>query len=75
MSTSLETGAGLIFVIMGVLALASFAFWIWMLVDCIEKETDQGSTRLLWGIVIAVTHFVGAALYFFLRKLPRGAQS
>ena len=75
MNPSFQSGGLILLVLMGVLGLATCAFWVWMLVDCIEKETDQGSTRLLWGIVIAVTHFIGALLYFFLRKLPRKAES
>ncbi len=46
------------------------AFWLWMLIDCLTKEDDQ-SQKLIWLLVIIFTSFVGAPLYFFLRRLPR----
>ena len=68
------TYAGLGFFIValaGLASLACLAFWIWMLVDCVQEETDEGNTRLVWAIVIAVTSVPGALIYLFLRKLPR----
>ena len=53
------------------LVVAAMAFWIWMLVDCIQNETDEGNARLIWGIVIAVTHVIGALIYFLARKVGR----
>ncbi|ATU08948.1 PLD nuclease N-terminal domain-containing protein [Methanohalophilus portucalensis] len=47
------------------------AFWIWMLIDCITKETDRSNERLIWIIVIVFTHLLGAILYFILRKNKR----
>ncbi|ADE36348.1 MAG: PLDc N-terminal domain-containing protein [Methanohalophilus sp.] len=46
-------------------------FWIWMLIDCITKETDRSNERLIWIIVIVFTHLLGAILYFILRKNKR----
>lgn len=45
-------------------------FWIWMLIDCAKNE-PSGEDRVVWIIIIAVTHLVGAAIYFFVRRLPR----
>ncbi len=56
---------GLLFV------LAWAAFWIWMLVDCATKETDEGNTKLVWILIILFVPF-GALIYLFVRKLPRG---
>ena len=50
---------------------AAMSFWLWMLVDCIKNETDEGNTRLIWGVIIAVTHVIGAGIYLFVRKLGR----
>ena len=55
-----------------VFALA-FAFWLWMLVDCVSKETD-GGTKIAWLLIIIFVNVIGAPLYFFLRKLPRERQ-
>lgn len=41
-------------------------FWLWMLFDCVRNEPDRG----VWLIIIIFLHALGAALYFFVRKLP-----
>ena len=46
------------------------AFWIWMIVDCMLKEPD-GSDKIAWVLLFIFTNVLGAAIYFFARKLPR----
>jgi hypothetical protein len=46
-------------------------FWIWMLVECVVKESSQGNEKVVWIVVIALTHVLGAALYFFIRRPER----
>ncbi len=60
----------IIFMVFGVGFLGTI-FWIWMLADCLTKEPSQNNDKVLWVLVIAVTHFVGALLYFFLRRPQR----
>ena len=48
-----------------------FAFWIWMLVDCITKEPSQGNDKIIWILVIIFTHFIGAFLYLLIRRPER----
>jgi hypothetical protein len=45
--------------------LATTVFWIWALVDVIRRpsETLQRGSQLLWALVIAITHSLGAAAY------------
>ncbi len=50
---------------------ACFGLWIWMLVDCLNKETDP-QQRLTWTLVIALVGPIGAAIYGLLRKSRRG---
>jgi hypothetical protein len=50
-------------------------FWIWMLVDCATKEPDTGSNKIVWVVLIALTHWIGAAIYFFVRRPQRIAES
>ena len=50
---------------------ASTVFWIWMLVECATKEKTEGNRQLIWIIVIAVTHLVGALIYFLVRRPER----
>jgi len=53
------------------LILLSIPFWIWMLVDCISKEPEEGSDRLTWVIVIALAGVIGAIIYFTARRPVR----
>jgi uncharacterized membrane protein YedE/YeeE len=53
------------------IGLALFAFWVWMLIDCATKESSQGNDKLVWIVVIALTNWVGAAIYFFVRRPQR----
>jgi hypothetical protein len=69
-------GGGEIILIMMVLlviplCLALFAFWIWMLVDSIKNESLSGNERIAWVLVIALTHLLGAIIYFFAGRQPR----
>lgn len=77
MNSLLAFGIGgpeiLVLGVMVFLGLPLFAFWIWMLVDCLTKEEDQ-SQKLVWLLVIIFVGFVGAPLYLFIRKLPRDRQ-
>ena len=50
-------------------------FWVWMLVDCATKEPEEGNSKVVWTIIIVFTHLVGAAIYFFVRRPQRRAES
>ncbi len=50
-------------------------FWIWMLVDCATKEPSSGNDKIVWVVIIALTHVLGAAIYFFVRRPQRIAQT
>ena len=52
----------LIFLMMG--------FPIWMIVDCVTRESSEGNTKLIWILVILLAPF-GSLIYFFARKLLR----
>lgn len=47
------------------------AFWIWMLVDCATKEPSQGNDKIIWILVIIFTHWLGALIYYFVRRPER----
>jgi hypothetical protein len=55
----------------GIFALLCLILWIWMLIDCITKETDVGNNRLIWVLVIVFTGAIGATIYYFVRKRKR----
>lgn len=56
-----------------VLMLLGTAFWVWMLVDCATKEPSHGNEKLIWVLVIILTHWIGAAIYYFVRRPSRMA--
>ena len=64
-------GGGEIFVLLAMLvviiplALLSFVFWLWMLIDCIKNESLVGNEKMAWVVVIVLTHWLGALIYFF----------
>ncbi|MDB6124429.1 MAG: hypothetical protein JWQ71_3422 [Pedosphaera sp.] len=47
------------------LTLLAFAFWIWMLIDSIKNERLKDGEKVAWVLVIALTHLLGAVIYFF----------
>ena len=54
----------LIFFVFGILGTV---LWIWALVDCI-KNVKNPNDRLMWIILIALTHVIGAILYAVLQR-------
>jgi hypothetical protein len=56
------------------IALAAFAFWIWMLISAIQNKGLTESEKIAWVLVVALLHFLGALIYFFVghpkRKTP-----
>ena len=48
-----------------------FVLWIWTLIDCIKNESTEGNERIVWVVVIAVTHWIGALIYLIVRRPQR----
>ena len=46
-------------------------FWIWMIIECATKEANDSNDKLVWTIIIVFTHFIGAAIYYFVRRPAR----
>jgi amino acid permease len=57
-----------------VLGLAAMIFWIWALVDCAKNEPSQGNEKVVWILIIVFTHWIGALIYFLVRRPARIAQ-
>ena len=64
----------IIFVVLGVGVLGS-AFWIWMIIDCATREPSGRDDKIVWTIIIVFTHFIGALIYFFVRRPARIAET
>jgi hypothetical protein len=45
--------------------------WIWTLLDCIKYESTEGNERIVWVVVIAATHWIGALIYLIVRRPQR----
>jgi hypothetical protein len=67
---TLFSGFAAVFIIIVVFALLASAFWLWMLVDALVNERDPNQ-KLLWFLVIFFLHFIGAIIYFVVRRAGR----
>jgi hypothetical protein len=47
---------------------ASIAFWIWMLVDCVQKNFKKENDKVVWILVIILAGSIGATIYYFVEK-------
>jgi hypothetical protein len=61
--------AAFIFVIWA-LVIAASIFWIWMLIDALTNEPTTND-KILWFLVIFFLHFIGALIYFIVRRQAR----
>jgi len=53
------------------IAIGGTVLWVWMLVDCVTKEPSEGNDKLIWLLVIVLTHLIGALIYLFARRPER----
>jgi hypothetical protein len=42
-----------------------------MIVDCATKEKSDGNEKLIWILVILLTHWIGALIYLLVRRPQR----
>ena len=61
----------LIFPVFLLVGAGAMVLWIWMLIDCITKEPSHGNEKIVWILVIALTHWLGALLYLLIRRPER----
>jgi phospholipase D-like protein len=63
---------GIVFILglflLGVIALAAFVFWIWMLIHAITNKGLTDTEKLIWVVVILFLHFLGGLIYFFVGR-------
>ncbi|HXC99974.1 MAG TPA: PLDc N-terminal domain-containing protein [Verrucomicrobiae bacterium] len=48
------------------LAIAAFAFWLWMLIDAIQNKGLGDGEKVGWVLAIVFLHVIGSVLYFFI---------
>ena len=69
----------LLYCVMIIFAIAAFVGWLWMFIDVLQREENQfGSSfgenpKVLWIILVLVTNWIGALIYYFMvfKKFPR----
>ena len=54
-----------------VISLAGTVLWIWMIIDCATKEPSEGNDKLVWLLIIIFTSWIGALIYFLVRRPER----
>jgi hypothetical protein len=53
------------------LSMLTFAFWVWMLVDAAQNRGLDQNEKIVWILVVALLHFLGALIYFFAGRPKR----
>ena len=48
------------------LGLFAVVFWIWMLIDCLQRKKFED--KLVWILVLIFLNILGAIFYYFLVK-------
>lgn len=61
----------LIFLISTVIGILATIFWIWMLIDCLKNEPSVGNDKIIWALVILFLSYLGAILYYLVRRPER----
>jgi hypothetical protein len=53
------------------LGITGVVFWAWMIVDCATNEPSQGNDKVVWILIIIFTNWIGALIYYFVRRPQR----
>jgi hypothetical protein len=56
------------------LGITGVVFWAWMIVDCAQNEPNQGNDKIVWILIIIFTNWIGALIYYFVRRPERIAR-
>ena len=57
-----------------IILLLTTIFWVWMIVDCAVNEPPNDNNKIVWILIIIFTHFIGAIIYFLVRRPQRFQQ-
>ncbi len=58
----------LVLAVLAPLMVATFVFWIWMLIHAIQNQGLSDGERIAWVLVILFLHFLGALIYFLVGR-------
>jgi len=45
-----------------------FAFWIWMIIDCVKRKFKNEMDKVVWMLLLIFTGILGALIYYFIVK-------
>ena len=51
--------------------IAASIFWIIALIDCVRREFEEPNEKIMWALIIVLTHGIGALIYWLVGR-PRG---
>lgn len=55
----------MLFLVILPVGLLTTAFWIWMLVSAAQNKGLDENEKIVWVLIVALLHFLGAVIYFF----------
>jgi hypothetical protein len=67
---------GFLWILMVFLGIVALGVWIWALIDAIQNPALDGTTRIVWILVIVFTQIIGALIYLAIGRssgTPRNA--
>jgi hypothetical protein len=59
-------------VIGGLISLACFAFWLWMLIHAITNKGLSDGEKIVWVLVVIFLPLIGSIIYFFIGRPKAG---
>ena len=63
---------GVVFLFVLVFGVAGFAFWVWSLVDAIQRPDAEweltGQSKLLWILVLIFVGIIGSFIYLLVAR-------
>jgi len=69
-----SSGPEIAIIVIGLLSGILVALWIWMLLECALYESSEGNTKIVWIVILVTLNWIGALLYFFIRRPQRKAE-
>ena len=75
MASDAAVGLGILILIVVILVLIAIivlmitAFWVWMIVDVLRRDMDDGH-KILWVVLMLIFGIIVSIVYYFAIKLP-----
>jgi hypothetical protein len=58
----------LFFIFVVGIGIASFVFWIMMLIDVVQRKFPEENDKIIWVLVVIFAQIIGALIYYFVVK-------